>query len=174
MAKISLNKLNLKVNNAVETLKFNDQDIEIKKYLPVNEKLDLISNAINQSADETRFYNVGKLAIFRDIGIVQYYTNINFTDKQLEDPAKLYDLLYSSGLLGKILSIIPEDEYGWICEVLEDTVDSVYKYQNSIFGILNAVTADYENLNFDVAELQKNISNPENLTLLKDVVTKLG
>lgn len=174
MAKISLNKLGLKVDDSTSTVKFNDQDIEVKKYLPVNEKLDLISNAINQSADDTRFYNVGKLSIFRDIGIIQHYTNINFTDKQLEDPAKLYDLLYSSGLLDNVLSVIPEDEYNWICDVLEDTVDSVYKYQNSVFGILNAVTTDYDNLNFDVSELQKNISNPENLTLLKDVVTKLG
>ncbi len=55
-----------------------------------------------------------------------------------------------------------------------DTVSSIYKYQNSIMGILDTVTTDYKDLNFDVSELQKNISNPENLTLLKDVVTKLG
>lgn len=55
-----------------------------------------------------------------------------------------------------------------------DTVNSIYKYQNSVFGILDNVVTDYKDLNFDVTELQKNISNPENLTLLKDVVTKLG
>jgi len=41
-------------------------------------------------------------------------------------------------------------------------------------GILEAMTTDYDNLNFDIDELQKNISNPENLTLLKDVLSKLG
>lgn len=174
MAKISLNKLGLKVNDSTSIVKFNDQDIEVKHYLPVNEKLDLIGAVINESADELKFYNVGKLEVFKLIEIIKHYTNINFTDKQLEDTTKLYDLLSSSGLGDEILTVIPETELNFIEDTLFDTVDSIYKYNNSVFGILDAVTTDYENLNFDVSELQKNISNPENLTLLKDVVTKLG
>ena len=174
MAKISLNKLGLKVNDSTLIIKFNDQDIEVKQYLPINEKLDLISTVINESADELKFYNVGKLEVFKLIEIIKHYTNINFTDKQLEDTTKLYDLLSSSGLGDEILAVIPETELNFIEDTLFDTVDSIYKYNNSIFGILDAVTTDYKDLNFDVSELQKNISNPENLTLLKDVVTKLG
>lgn len=174
MAKLSFNKLNLKVNTAISEIQYNDQSIEIKEYLPVNEKLEMISWIINQSADELKFYNVGKLEIFKGIAIVQHYTNINFTEKQLKDPANLYDLLFSSGLLDLIIDEIAIYDYEWINKVLENTVDSIYKYQNSIMGILDIVTTDYKDLNFDVSELQKNISNPENLTLLKDVVTKLG
>ena len=174
MAKISLNKLGLKIDDSVSIVKFNDQDIEVKHYLPVNEKLDLIGAIINESADELKFYNVGKLEVFKLIEIIKHYTNINFTDKQLEDTTKLYDLLSSSGLGDEILTVIPETELNFIEDTLFDTVDSIYKYNNSIFGILDAVTTDYKDLNFDVSELQKNISNPENLTLLKDVVTKLG
>ena len=171
---ISFTKLGLKLNTTVNVIKFNDQDIEVKEYLPVNDKLDLISWVINQSADELTFYNVGKLYIFKTIALIQHYTNIKFTDKQLEDVPKLYDLLTSSGLADEILANIPTSERWWIDEVLNDTVKSIYQYQNSVMGILDAVNTDYSNLNFDVAELQKNISNPENLTLLKDVVTKLG
>lgn len=175
MAKISLNKLNIKKNDVeANIININGVDVEVKQYLPVNEKLDLISWIINQSADDMKFYNVGKLIIFKTIGLLRYYTNINFTDKQLENAAELFDLIYTSGLSSDIIGAIPTKEIEFIDKVLMDTVDSIYKYQNSIFGILNAVTTDYENLNFDVSELQKNISNPENLTLLKDVVTKLG
>ena len=174
MAKISLNKLGLKIDDSVSIVKFNDQDIEVKHYLPVNEKLDLISAVINESADDLKFYNVGKLEIFKVIEMVKHYTNINFTEKQLEDAAKLYDLLDSTGLVSELLAVIPNAEKDFIEDVLFDTVDSIYKYQNSIMGILDIVTTDYKDLNFDVSELQKNISNPENLTLLKDVVTKLG
>ena len=174
MAKISLNKLGLKIDDSVSIVKFNDQDIEVKHYLPVNEKLDLISAVINESADDLKFYNVGKLEIFKVIEMVKHYTNINFTEKQLEDAAKLYDLLDSTGLVSELLAVIPDAEKDFIEDVLFDTVESIYKYQNSIMGILDTVTTDYKDLNFDVSELQKNISNPENLTLLKDVVTKLG
>ena len=174
MAKVSLNKLNLKIDNSISTLKFNEQDIEVKQYLPINEKLDMISTIINESADETRFYNVGKLDVFETIELIKHYTNITFTDKQLEDIPKLYDLVVSTGLYDMIYEAIPEIETVCVHKVLMDTVDSIYKYQNSVFGVLEAVTTDYENLKFDTAELQKNISNPENLTLLKDIVTKLG
>lgn len=171
---VSFNKLGLKPNTAISTIKFKEQDIEVKQYLPVNEKLDLISWVINQSADDLKFYNVGKLDIFKHIAIAQHYTNITFTEKQLSDPAHLYDLLVSSGLMDEIKNAIPNGEIWWIDDVLDDTVDSIYKYQNSVMGILDTVTTDYKDLNFDVEQLQKNISNPENLTLLKDVVTKLG
>ncbi len=174
MAKISLNKLNLKIDDSVTVLKFNDQDIEIKQYLPSNEKLNMIGTIINESADDLKFYNVGKLEIFKTIEIIKHYTNISFTDKQLGDIPKLYDLLVSSNLADEIINNIPEVEITWIDDVLMDTVNSIYKYQNSVFGILDNVVTDYKDLNFDVTELQKNISNPENLTLLKDVVTKLG
>lgn len=171
---ISFNKLGLKPNTIISTIKFNEQDIEVKQYLPVNEKLDMISWIINQSADDLKFYNVGKLDIFKNIAIAQHYANITFTEKQLSDPARLYDLLVSSGLIDEIKNAIPNEEIWWIDDVLDDTIDSIYKYQNSVMGILDTVTTDYKDLNFDVEQLQKNISNPENLTLLKDVVTKLG
>ena len=171
---VSFNSLKLSLSDAITHIEWEDQIIEIKTYLPVNDKLELISWIINQSADELKFYNVGKLKVFVVLGIVKYYTNIKFTDKQLSNPTKIYDLLINSKLYDKILFGIPEEEYEWIITVLKDTVESIYKYQNSVFGILDAVTTDYKNLNFDVSELKKNISNPENLTLLKDVVTKLG
>ncbi len=174
MAKISFSNLKLKVDDSTRTIKLANADIVLKNYLPVNEKLDLISAVINESADDLKFYNVGKIEIFKTIELIKHYTNINFTDKQLEDPAKLYDMLVSTGIANTIIGSIHEDELNFIDDVLMDTVDSIYKYQNSIMGILDTVTTDYKDLNFDVSELTKNISNPENLTLLKDVVTKLG
>lgn len=174
MANISFDTLGLKVNDSIKELNFHDQVIEVKQYIPVNEMLDLISWTINQSADDMKFYNVGKINIFKDIAIVQHFTNIEITEEQLEDPAHLWDLLASSGLMNMIYELIPEDVLDWFTHTLWDTVNSIYKYQDSVMGILDIVTTDYQNLNFDVKELQENIANSENLTLLKDVMTKLG
>ena len=49
MAKIAFTKLGLKVDKENEIINWNDQEIEIKQYLPVNEKLELISRIINNS-----------------------------------------------------------------------------------------------------------------------------
>lgn len=174
MATILFNTLNCNVNTDVKNINFNNQNIEVKQYLPIAEKLDLIDWIITQSADDLKFYNVGKLQVFKFLGLVQHYTNIVFTDEELQDPATLFDVLYSSPLMDEILDAIPDYEHDFINSTLQDTVESIYKYQNSVMGILDTVTTDYQNLNFDVAQLQQNISNPDNLTLLKDVVTKLG
>lgn len=169
---MQLSEIKVVQSTEVRTINWNGTVISIKQYLPVNDKLALISWVINQSADDMKFYNVGKIDVFFTLGILQYYTDIEFNAE--DKPTELYDIFVSSGLYKACKNEMAYSEYEWLQKTLNDTVDSIYKYQNSVMGILDTVTADYENLNFDVEKLQQNISNPENLALLKDVVTKLG
>ena len=112
--------------------------------------------------------------MFTTLEIIEQYTNINFTDKQKEDPTKLFDLLESSGLSELILGAIPEGEYLMVVNGVIDSTEAIYNYRNSILGILENVSADYSAIDLDATELQKKIGDPENLALLKQVLTKLG
>jgi hypothetical protein len=174
MAKINFNKLNLKVKEDIETLIFNEQEIEVKKYLPIGEKMEMIGDIINRCSEEEKFYNVGKLEVFFTIEAIVHYTNIKFTDKQREDVYKLYDLLVSSELKNKVFKLIPEEELEFIRYVINKTIKSVYKYTNSIYGLLDNISSDYSGLNLDVAELWKNLSERENVEFLEEVIQKLG
>ena len=174
MAKIAFTKLGLKLNKEIKTIVWNEQEIEIKQYLPVNEKLDLITEIINNSADDMKFYNVGKVEIFTALEIIFAYTNISFTEKQKEDVCKLYDSIVSSGLYDAIISEIDEEELEWIYEVTSDTIDSIYKYQNSLMGILDAVSADYSALDLEASNIHQKLADPANLELLKGIMHKLG
>ena len=174
MAKIAFTKLSLKLNKEVKTIIWEDQEIEIKQYLPVNEKLEMISRIINSSADDMKFYNVGKIEIFTALELIFTYTNINFTDKQKEDICKLYDLLVSSGLYSAIVCEIPKVEREWIEDVTMETVASIYSYQSSILGILDSVSEDYSNLELDASKVYNDLADPNNLSLLKGIMTKLG
>ena len=174
MAKVSFNKLDLKKNQKVIVLKHNDIEFEVKQYLPIEEKLELISKVISNSADENNFYNAPKGHIFTVLGIVEYYTNINFTEKQLEDPQKLYDLIVGNGLDTLILNAIPMKEVMFIENNIEKIAKGFYNYKNSVLGILETINQDYSNLKFDAAELQKNIADPNNLELLRSILAKLG
>lgn len=174
MAKVSFTKLGLKMNQEVSTIEFNEQIIEVKQYLPINTKLELISNVINMSADENNFANPVKVSIFTTLEILYAYTNINFTDKQKEDPAKLYDILISSGLVAKIVEAIPEAEYNEVICGVADSIEAFYNYRNSILGIFDTISQDYSNLDFDASSIQSKLSDPENLNLLRDVLAKLG
>ena len=175
MAKIAFTKLGLKLDKETKSFMWNDQEIEIKQYVPVNEKLEMIIRFINNSGDDDmKFYNVGKLNVFMALELVFTYTNISFTEKQKEDVCKLYDFIISSGLYDEIISWIPESEYEWVEDTLMSTVDSIYQYHNSALGILDAMQTDYNGLNLDAAAIHQQINNPENLELLKGIMTRLG
>lgn len=174
MAKIGFTKLSLKRKNEVKTITINNNQIEIKQYLPVNDKLDLIARVINGAHDQNNFPNPIKIEVIGTLEMIMAYTNISFTEKQKEDIPKLYDLLEENGVIKDIISQIPEDEYNFIIDGINKTVDAVYTYNNSILGILESVSQDYSNLDFDIQKLQKDIANSENLKLVKEVLTKLG
>lgn len=176
MSKIAFSKLNLqKASDEIKKIKVNDVEIEVKQYLPINDKLTLISNVINNAVDQNLpFKNPIKMEVFGALEIAYNYTNITFTDKQKEDPCKLYDLLEINGINAAVASAIPEEEYNFLINGIEASMDAFYGYQNSVMGILERVSADYSDLDFNTAEIQKRIADPENLTLLKDVMTKLG
>lgn len=174
MAKVTFTKLALKKKEEVKNIKINDIDIEIKQYLPVNDKLDLIARVISGAHDQNNFPNPIKIEVIGAIEIIMAYTNITFTDKQKEDISKLYDILDSNGIINQIVSMIPEDEYHFLIDGINDTIDAVYTYQNSVLGILDTVSQDYSNLDLDAAEIQKKLADKDNLSLVRDVLTKLG
>ena len=173
MAKLAFSKLGLKVNNQVVNINYNEQIIEVKQYISVNDKLKLISDVINNTVDEHSFCNPVKVKVYLLIGIVENYTNISFTEKQKEDIVKLYDLIQSNGLFDKILTAIPDEEFNDLLNSTWDSVDAIYTYRNSVMGILDNVSADYDNVNVDVNKTIEQIKNLDH-SFLSEVMNKLG
>ena len=174
MAKVSFAKLGLVKNQEAKNVEWGEYSIEVKQYLPINEKLNLISNVINAAHDENNYSNPVKVDVYTALEIMYAYTNINFTDKQKEDVTKLYDLIVSSGLYAKVLEVIPSNEHCNLLNAIKKSIDAIYAYQNSVMGILDTISTDYSNLDLDASEIQKKIGDPENMELLRNILTKLG
>lgn len=174
MAKLAFTKLGLKPKNNIVNIVFNEQDIEIKQFLSTEEKLEIITNVLELSHDENNFSNPIKVKVYSALEIVDKYTNISFTEKQKENPVKLYDLLLENGLINTIIDNIPQDEYDNLMDGIYTTIDSVYKFQNSILGILETVAQDYSNLKLDASEVQKQLTDEKSIELLRNIMTKLG
>ena len=174
MAKVAFTKLALTKNTDVGSFEWNGQTIEVKAYLPIQEKMELIAAVLNQCQDDNNFINEAKMALFMNLEIVFRYSNISFTEKQKEDPAKLYDLLAGSGFFDDFFAVLPQREYQSIIMWLSKTADHIYTYRNSIYGILDAMNTDYKNLELDADSLKEKMADPNSLELLKGVLTKLG
>lgn len=175
MAKVAFTKLGLSKNQEVKNLNWNEQNIEVKQYLPISEMLDIVASIVNRAHDgESNFSNPIKVDIYTTLEILFNYTNINFTDKQKEDVLKLYDLVINSGLYNEIVKLIPEEEYDRLIAAIDKTITAVYAYQNSIMGILDTVSQDYSALSLDATDIQSKLADPQNMEFLKSVLTKLG
>ncbi len=177
MAKISYNKLGITKDelNKVQTVEYNDQTIEVKQYLPIAEKSELITRVLNNSVDEnTGYYNLLKLDMNLGLEIVYAYSNISFTEKQKEDPMKLYDMLNASKVLNLIIGLVPDGEFYYLNKTTHEMANNIVTYRNSAMGIMEAISADYSNLDLDATDIQKKLNDPDNMALLKDVLIKLG
>lgn len=175
MAKIAYSKLGCKINEEKKTIVFNDQEIEILQYLPAQDKLALFGRIIELAHDEDKMYsNPVKIKIFRTLEIVFSYSNISFTEKQKEDLAKLYDQIISSGLWDAILNTIPEAEYSMVVSGLNDSIEAVYKYYNSVVGVLDTIATNYDNLNLDLDKIKEKIADPQLLSYVKDMLDKVN
>ena len=168
----SLKSSEIKNINVIENI--NGKEVIIKQYLPVNDKLNLISKIVSLavSANEYNFVNPVQLDVFSLVEIIKAYTNITIAEDML--PADAYDILVSEGILSKVLDRIPANEYNFVSESIQCTIEAYYNHKNSALGILEAVSQDYSNLELDASAIQEKIADPDNLTLLKDVMTKLG
>ena len=179
MAKIPFSKLQASVN-AVDTKlsycnKAGEEIIyEVKTYLPMKDKMALVSTIINKSIDDNGFYNPMLVKVNTVLEVVYAYTNLSFTDKMKEDSYKLYDILVSTGIFNNVVSAISGNDWK---EIQEDTIaviENVYKYKNSLVGVLDTLKTDYSSLEFDASAIQSQLADPENMQLVKDVLSKLA
>ena len=174
MSRVPFTKLGLKKIEDTKTISICDQDVEVKQYLPINDKINIITNVIENSADDNNFANPVKVEVFANLEIMYAYTNISFTDKQKENPTKLYDLLEENGVIAEVIAAIPENEYALLLGWIDETIEAFYTYRNSVMGIMEQISADYSNLSLDATAIQQKLADPQNLELLKGVMTKLG
>lgn len=172
MAKIAYSKLNLKNNRSqvIEREWVNDIVIEVKTYLPVEEMADLVSRIVNFSVDTNGYYNPIRIQIYLLVETFLACTNVNVTEKQKEDIYKLYDDLKDS----EIYKIVPLEIYQEVLGYTNTLIHSIYEYKNSVYGILDGISSDYSDLNFEVDELYNKLADKENLSVVRDVLTKLG
>lgn len=175
MAKVPFTKLKCKINTDEIPVQIGEETIAIKQYLPIQDKLALIGRVIEYAhMQDENYSNPVKAGVLRDLEVVYAYTNISFTEKQKEDVTKLYDQLYSSGILAQIIKNVPTEEYEIIVTGVNESIEAVYKYQNSVFGILDGLKQDYSNVDLDISKLGEKFADPNMLETVKDVLTKLG
>ena len=170
MAKVAYSKLNCKLNTEIKTVEVADVAIDVRQYLPIQEKLALIGRVIELAHEQDANYsNPVKADVYMLMEMVFAYTNITFTDKQQEEFLKTYDLLKSNKFFENFYNHMKNDEYNQLKEWIIDALTHIYQYNNSLMGMLENSQTNFDNLNLDAEEIRSKLADPENLTLLKQI-----
>lgn len=115
------------------TINWNEQDIEVKGYLSMDKKREMINWVISQS----RRNKAGNLSVIDlekkwDIAIVNYYTNFKFDIINKDYYNEVYDILNTNNFFDLIVTSIPAKEYSFISEKFKEEVDKDNEYQMTI------------------------------------------
>lgn len=154
MAKISFNKLGLKKEMGFNIVTINGVDIEVKKYLPNEEKENLIQ-MVMQSSFENGFVNPFKMDIFFHLYFVMKYSNISFTENMLKNEIALFDTLDSNGVIDSIIDA-NYTEYQNLLEYCLQYKEAFEKFENSFYGMATRIIGSVpESMNEALEALEK-------------------
>ena len=156
---VSYANMKLKINNQTKTLDWNGQKIEIKEYLPIEDKYDLIMITLQKSLEDG-YYNPIKLDMYFHLYLIYMTTNISFTEKQKEDEFKIYDILKSNGFIDAFLENFNEDEYDDLYNFLVDTQSALETYKQSTVSLIQSLINDLPKQAEAMKDIMDNF-NPE-------------
>lgn len=115
--------LKLKKNNEIKEIEWDGNIIKVSQYLPIINKLDIITLAVQEGFSQDVYISNAVQAISQ-VFTVMYYTDLEFTQEEKNNPFILYDEMKSNGLLDEIFKAIPSEE-------LEDIYEGLFTFQRA-------------------------------------------
>ncbi len=168
-------KLGLKSKKDVKEIKIGDTQILVRQYLPIDEKTKFIQFVVDNALDEnTGCFSPIRVEVYFSIGICKWYANITFTDKQMKDISKTYDLLEENKVIDLITSAIDKNEIQYMNELINDTVKDISRYNSSAAGIIQMISSSTGDLDKQVTDILEKIKNGEGLEQFAAIKNAVG
>lgn len=162
-------KMKLKYNEpaAAEAVINDELTLEVRQYLPQKDKVDFVEFVTLRSLDSTTgCFSSIRLDTFFGIAIVKWYGGVSFTDKQLEDPEKIFDILQTNNVIDGVVGAMPQDEYTTLENYVNEIVADISRYNSSFAGMMAGMNTDAVDLGEEIDSILESIKNREGLELL--------
>ena len=136
-------------------------NLRVKTYLPLEQKLNLIQRVMNMCAGNGTFCNPVQVNVITDLEIVMTYSNIEINQEVLsEDVYKVYDYLKISGIMDSVLTNVNENELNYIRSACWETSEKLTQFNNSVAGMLSRMSESAELNNLKLDEMLEKIKDP--------------
>lgn len=172
---VMFNDLYLEPNENVRTFTYKGKTINVKQYLPIEEKAELITYVLNHAVDlRTNTFSPLRVSVYLTLGIINWYSNINFEPDQLEEKApEVFDLIDGSRFLELFLDNMENAEFEYMNKTVAKVLKDYETYANSMAGMIATMNSDASNMNKEIEEIMTKIKNKEGLeelAVIKDIV----
>jgi hypothetical protein len=134
----------------------------------------MIERILNSTVDTTGFLNPVRLEVFSVLEIINTYTNINITEKMMDNAPKTYDSLMINGIIDKIIEAIPEDEYNAVFDAIEECAEHTVNYLNSFAGMIKTIRENYDSAEMNAEDIIATLGDPDKIGFVKEVLEKIG
>ena len=155
--------------NEPKVIDFEGIKVEIKQYLPIEEKRIIIELVVQNSLIYEEYKKLNRIdGAVREVMfgylIVKHYTNINL----MNDPFEMYDTLVVTGLYDEIINNIPELEFGSLLNLLNDRMEEEFRLSELELSIGHKLEDTLGVLNRKMAEAIETITkfDPSQLQML--------
>lgn len=141
--KATFANMKLKLNTETKGLKVSEgmDAIKVLQYLPIKDKYDLAMVTLQNAWDGT-IYNPIKLDYFFHLYLVYMYTDISFTEKQKDEPERIYDALMSNGVIDSVIELIPDSEYNYLYSMVTEMAASMEEYHGRAGNAIRSIIDD--------------------------------
>ena len=138
-----MNFKDIKINtsNEYNTFIFNNQEVKVLKYLPIEDKFDLIMIALQKSIVEG-IYNPIRLKVFFALNIVYLYTDIQFDVEERVNEGALYDNLEVSGFLSAMRDAMDPVEMLVLHDLFAECLQTEKEYRATAAAIISKLVDD--------------------------------
>ena len=171
MASVNLKKLITikKLDPIVKTI--NEQEVVIQQYVPITKQAEAINKVLGYVFDEERVFSPVRYEIYALLAAIEVFTNINITDAMWEKADETYDHMVLNGI-DKILDDVKTYQNFQI--LLKECINTLDNHNHSALGTVRAMATDYDNTKFNVDELMRQLTDDNQVGLVKEVLDKMG
>lgn len=131
---VEFSALEIKLNEEEISFQWGEQTIGVKKYLPIEEKDNIIQLTLTNAKEVNGLYNPVLVEMYFNLFLVLKYTDIMFAEEELRDAAVLYDALESSGFIDAFIGQMNPHEYEDLYNKLMIAKDEQMKYGASFYA----------------------------------------
>lgn len=129
--------LNLNIIDSTVDVVIGNNIIKVKQYLPIEDTYDLMQ-CVLQNSKENGIYDPLLLDMYFHLYVVYMYSDIEFTEDEKSNPAELFDILQSNGVIAAVVNAMNEDEWTYINNIMNKYVRHKRAYDQTIASVLHS------------------------------------